>query len=220
MLLDADPAFVLPARLLSIPDWADPVLLAPVELAGGPGSLPPQAVRHLLTMLAMSRMQAAVKRAVGLLAEVAHRGLRHLLTMLAMSRMQAAVKRAVGLLAEVAHRGLRHLPPGFGDRLRAVGDELLKVRLRRGAERWVDAYLAADRHRRTRLRDEPEAADPECRLAVCQGSAIPPTRGCRWVCRGGFVTRLIRRTRQTEPQGVEHGRLVRASPRAHRVLHA
>jgi hypothetical protein len=70
--------------------------------------------------------------------------------------LQVAVDRAIGVLAEVPHRGLRHLPPGFGDRLRAVGDELRRVGLGKAAEavgafrearpdvaveRWVDAYL-------------------------------------------------------------------------------
>ncbi|WP_238018207.1 DUF4132 domain-containing protein [Dactylosporangium sp. AC04546] len=58
-LLDADPLEALPAKLPALPDWADPALLTAPELAGGAGSLPPDAVRHVLTMLAMSRIGEA-----------------------------------------------------------------------------------------------------------------------------------------------------------------
>jgi hypothetical protein len=55
-LLDADPLLRLPAKIPAGPGWADPAQLAPVELADGAGALPAGAVRHLLTMLAMSTM--------------------------------------------------------------------------------------------------------------------------------------------------------------------
>ncbi|MEV6931058.1 DUF4132 domain-containing protein, partial [Dactylosporangium sp. NPDC051485] len=55
-LLDTDPAYLLPARMPVVPDWADPALLAPIELAGGAGSLPPRAAGHVLTVLALSRI--------------------------------------------------------------------------------------------------------------------------------------------------------------------
>ncbi|MEV4516497.1 DUF4132 domain-containing protein [Dactylosporangium sp. NPDC049525] len=54
-LLDADPLDTLPARPPTLPDWADPAALAPVELRGGAGTLPVDAARHVLTMLAMSQ---------------------------------------------------------------------------------------------------------------------------------------------------------------------
>ncbi|MEV0132684.1 DUF4132 domain-containing protein [Dactylosporangium sp. NPDC050688] len=53
-LLDTDPLDVLPARPPALPGWVDPAALAPVELRGGAGTLPVDAVRHVLTMLAMS----------------------------------------------------------------------------------------------------------------------------------------------------------------------
>ncbi|GAA3456451.1 hypothetical protein [Dactylosporangium matsuzakiense] len=74
--------------------------------------------------------------------------------------LRAALDQAIGVVAEVPHRGLRHLPPGFGDRLGAVGDGLTNVGLYRAAEAvgrlraslgpepgaaaaeaWVDAHL-------------------------------------------------------------------------------
>ncbi|GGM08901.1 DUF4132 domain-containing protein [Dactylosporangium sucinum] len=55
-LLDADPLEALPAKLPTLPDWADPALLTAPELAGGAGSLPAGAVRPVLMMLAMSRI--------------------------------------------------------------------------------------------------------------------------------------------------------------------
>ncbi|GAA2633197.1 hypothetical protein GCM10010399_77060 [Dactylosporangium fulvum] len=44
----------MPARLPVLFDWADPARLAPIELRRGAGALPVDAVRHVLTMLAMS----------------------------------------------------------------------------------------------------------------------------------------------------------------------
>ncbi|GHJ47587.1 hypothetical protein Cs7R123_49290 [Catellatospora sp. TT07R-123] len=54
-LLAADPLDALPAKMPVVPAWADPVLLAPVQVRGGAGALSPQAARHLLTMLAVSK---------------------------------------------------------------------------------------------------------------------------------------------------------------------
>ncbi|MGI5242506.1 DUF4132 domain-containing protein [Dactylosporangium sp. CA-139066] len=55
-LLDADPLVRhLPARIPLPPEWADPAALPPVRLRDGAGTLPASAVRHLLTMLMMSR---------------------------------------------------------------------------------------------------------------------------------------------------------------------
>ncbi|GAA1513898.1 hypothetical protein GCM10009827_030680 [Dactylosporangium maewongense] len=54
-LLDTDPLLVLPARVPALPDWADPAALTPIELRGGAGTVPPDAARHVLTMLAMSK---------------------------------------------------------------------------------------------------------------------------------------------------------------------
>ena len=54
-LLAADPLAVgLPARMPVPGAWADPELLPQIELAGG-GALPDAALRHVLTMLAMSK---------------------------------------------------------------------------------------------------------------------------------------------------------------------
>ncbi|GAA4249976.1 hypothetical protein GCM10022255_036420 [Dactylosporangium darangshiense] len=56
-LLDTDPLVRhLPARIPEPPAWAGPALLPPVRLRGGGGTLPGDAVRHLLTMLMMSRL--------------------------------------------------------------------------------------------------------------------------------------------------------------------
>ncbi|GIJ60751.1 DUF4132 domain-containing protein [Virgisporangium aurantiacum] len=54
-LLDTDPLDVLPARVPTPPGWIDARLLPPVPLRGGDGVLPPDAVGHIVTMLAMSR---------------------------------------------------------------------------------------------------------------------------------------------------------------------
>ncbi|MYW07388.1 DUF4132 domain-containing protein, partial [Streptomyces sp. SID2563] len=53
-LLAADPLErALPTVMPELPQWADPVLLPQIEVASG-GALPADAVRHLLTMLALS----------------------------------------------------------------------------------------------------------------------------------------------------------------------
>lgn len=56
-LLDHGP--LLPARIPTLPAWADPALLPPVWLRNQTGALPPEAVRHLCTMLALSTMDQA-----------------------------------------------------------------------------------------------------------------------------------------------------------------
>jgi hypothetical protein len=53
-LLDTDPLDVLPAKVPAPPGWIDARLLPPVQLRDGTGALPPDAVVHVLTMLAMS----------------------------------------------------------------------------------------------------------------------------------------------------------------------
>ncbi|WP_433218444.1 DUF4132 domain-containing protein [Dactylosporangium sp. CS-047395] len=55
-LLDTDPIQLLPAKMPAVPEWADPALLAPIELADGSGSLPAAAAGSVLTVLAMSRL--------------------------------------------------------------------------------------------------------------------------------------------------------------------
>lgn len=53
-LLSADPLErALPAVMPTVPGWADPSLLPQIAVTSG-GALPPDAVRHVLTMLAMS----------------------------------------------------------------------------------------------------------------------------------------------------------------------
>ncbi|NUW36005.1 DUF4132 domain-containing protein [Nonomuraea sp. SMC257] len=54
-LLSADPLDALPARMPVLPEWADVAILTPIELRGDAGALPAEAVRHVLTMLAISR---------------------------------------------------------------------------------------------------------------------------------------------------------------------
>jgi hypothetical protein len=53
-LLDTDPLERLPARIPTVPGWADPAALPPVLLRNGAGALPAAAAGHVLTMLAMS----------------------------------------------------------------------------------------------------------------------------------------------------------------------
>ncbi|GIJ70931.1 DUF4132 domain-containing protein [Virgisporangium ochraceum] len=53
-LIDTDPVEVLPARPPAVPDWLDPALQPQVVLANGAGALPPDAVRHLCTVFALS----------------------------------------------------------------------------------------------------------------------------------------------------------------------
>jgi hypothetical protein len=55
-VVDGDPLDLLPAKIPGLPRWADPATLPPVRLRDG-GVLPPDAVRHLLTMLAISRVE-------------------------------------------------------------------------------------------------------------------------------------------------------------------
>ncbi|MFG2041156.1 DUF4132 domain-containing protein [Dactylosporangium sp. NPDC048998] len=56
-LLDADPlARQLPSRIPEPPEWADPAVLPPVRLRDGAGILSATAVRHLLTMLMISKL--------------------------------------------------------------------------------------------------------------------------------------------------------------------
>ncbi|MBO4270987.1 DUF4132 domain-containing protein [Microbispora triticiradicis] len=54
-LLSADPLDALPARMPVLPEWAEVAVFTPVHLRGGAGVLPPDAVRHVMTMLAISR---------------------------------------------------------------------------------------------------------------------------------------------------------------------
>ncbi|KAA9381386.1 DUF4132 domain-containing protein [Microbispora cellulosiformans] len=55
-LLAADPLDALPARMPVLPEWAEVAVFTPVQLRGGAGVLPPEAVRHVMTMLAVSRL--------------------------------------------------------------------------------------------------------------------------------------------------------------------
>ncbi|MEH0846344.1 DUF4132 domain-containing protein, partial [Micromonospora sp. CPCC 205711] len=54
-LLDADPLEQLPARIPALPQWLDPVVLPPVLLRDRSAALPAEALRHLCTMLAISK---------------------------------------------------------------------------------------------------------------------------------------------------------------------
>ncbi|MEU9739313.1 DUF4132 domain-containing protein [Micromonospora chersina] len=54
-VLDADPLEQLPARMPVLPQWLDPVLLPPVLLRDRSAALPVDALRHLCTMLALSK---------------------------------------------------------------------------------------------------------------------------------------------------------------------
>ncbi|KAB2344403.1 DUF4132 domain-containing protein [Actinomadura rudentiformis] len=54
-LLDIDPLSLLPDKIPSVGGWADPALLPQIVLTNGAGALPPDATRHFLTMLAMSK---------------------------------------------------------------------------------------------------------------------------------------------------------------------
>ncbi|GAA3195983.1 hypothetical protein GCM10010532_013730 [Dactylosporangium siamense] len=55
-LLDTDPLDVLPARIPAQPGWADPADLPPIRLRDGSGTLPADAVQHLITMLMLSKL--------------------------------------------------------------------------------------------------------------------------------------------------------------------
>ncbi|MEV3981681.1 DUF4132 domain-containing protein [Nonomuraea sp. NPDC049758] len=54
-LLVADPLDVLPARMPVLPEWTEVAITTPIHLRGDAGALPPEAVRHVMTMLAISR---------------------------------------------------------------------------------------------------------------------------------------------------------------------
>ncbi|NJP97645.1 DUF4132 domain-containing protein [Nonomuraea sp. FMUSA5-5] len=54
-LLAADPLDALPARLPALPDWTQVALLTPIHLRGDKGALPAEAVRNVMTMLAISK---------------------------------------------------------------------------------------------------------------------------------------------------------------------
>ncbi|MEN3540302.1 DUF4132 domain-containing protein [Microbispora sp. ZYX-F-249] len=54
-LLAADPLDALPAKMPVLPEWAEAAILTPIHLRGDAGALPPESVRHLMTMLAISR---------------------------------------------------------------------------------------------------------------------------------------------------------------------
>lgn len=72
-ILDADPLEQLPRTLPKLPNWADPVLLPPVILAGDGRALPDSAVAHICTMLAMSRADD-VYAGVGIVGQIVDRG--------------------------------------------------------------------------------------------------------------------------------------------------
>ncbi|MEW1908460.1 DUF4132 domain-containing protein [Kitasatospora sp. NPDC085895] len=56
VLLSADPLVnALPAKLPRPGDWAEPMMLPQLLVRGGGGALPPEAVRHVLTVLALSK---------------------------------------------------------------------------------------------------------------------------------------------------------------------
>lgn len=54
-LLEADPLDALPARMPVLPGWAEIAILTPIHLRGDAGTLPAEAARHVMTMLAISR---------------------------------------------------------------------------------------------------------------------------------------------------------------------
>ncbi|MFD5434207.1 WGR and DUF4132 domain-containing protein [Kitasatospora sp. NPDC127067] len=55
-LLSADPLVnLLPAKLPQLGDWAEPMMLPQLLVRGGEGALPVETVRHVLTMLALSK---------------------------------------------------------------------------------------------------------------------------------------------------------------------
>ncbi|WP_239140262.1 DUF4132 domain-containing protein [Actinoplanes campanulatus] len=57
-ILAVDPLTVLPKTMPVLPDWANPATLPSVRLTGDRGELPVDAVRTLITMLALSRLDA------------------------------------------------------------------------------------------------------------------------------------------------------------------
>ncbi len=54
-LLSADPLDALPGKMPVLPEWAEVAILTPIHLRGDAGALPAEAVRHVMTMLAISR---------------------------------------------------------------------------------------------------------------------------------------------------------------------
>ncbi|MEV4279338.1 DUF4132 domain-containing protein [Actinoplanes xinjiangensis] len=54
-ILAVDPLTVLPVPVPALPDWANPAVMPPIRLTGDRGVLPVESVRHVLTMLALSR---------------------------------------------------------------------------------------------------------------------------------------------------------------------
>ncbi|MEU4557529.1 DUF4132 domain-containing protein [Actinoplanes sp. NPDC023936] len=57
-LLATDPLTVLPAKMPPVPGWAVPGLLPPVRLRDGSGALPAESITHLITVLALSRLDS------------------------------------------------------------------------------------------------------------------------------------------------------------------
>lgn len=57
-LLDADPLTMLAAKIPTLPGWAAPDLLPPVELRDGSGVLPVESVPSLIAVLALSQLDA------------------------------------------------------------------------------------------------------------------------------------------------------------------
>lgn len=57
-LLDSDPLTMLPARMPVLPGWATPGLLPSIRLRDGSGVLPVEAVTNLISVLAISRLDA------------------------------------------------------------------------------------------------------------------------------------------------------------------
>ncbi|MEU8361080.1 DUF4132 domain-containing protein [Nonomuraea sp. NPDC048882] len=57
-LLANDPLDALPARMPAVPEWTDVAITTPILLRGDAGALPPEAVRHVTTMLAISKLGA------------------------------------------------------------------------------------------------------------------------------------------------------------------
>ncbi|WP_433791012.1 DUF4132 domain-containing protein [Actinoplanes sp. CA-252034] len=57
-ILAVDPLTLLPSPMPSLPDWAGPATMPGVLLTGGRGRLPVESIRHLLTMLLVSRLDS------------------------------------------------------------------------------------------------------------------------------------------------------------------
>lgn len=54
-MLSADPLDALPGKMPVLPEWTEIAILTPIHLRGDAGALPAEAVRHVMTMLAISR---------------------------------------------------------------------------------------------------------------------------------------------------------------------